>query len=692
MGKYTDEDPLPQPSPSPALGESSSAISLGITPTSEPPIQRYFDDDPTEFDADDLPPLYTEHDRDNVPQVDPLLPSGAPRLAIDPFRTDYKTGISYFIDRRLDTDHGFLLDQLSTLSLSPPRPYVHLRGTHYETVKNGDKTEKKEMVDFDIEIELTSLLYTDPDSHNLHRLTTVSNFEKVRRGTVLATRAPGFGGSGAAEEGVPDVEQWCMRYVLSQAGLKCFTFERRVADDWDWGAVKAKLLNMIRETNYRGRTTIDFPVRNARVEMYNDCRTNRWRLTKWIEMLCTFTLMFLFTWPWLFFRTKRWDTVYSTWHIGKNAQRQRGRTDFRNLHTMDEDEWFAVWGRAIHQAVMKRRQGLLEQSDLTRAQGQMPREEGFAGVVQAGVEAMDVVNRSFGWGDLTGSNPEPASTSLAGTTHDLSIKTSYYTATVPIWLDLIASPNEWAASFLSEEAGEVLAVLGGLIVVFAIPLSADEAKTKELIEEVGKVVKRGLGGWSWDGVGVAVGIGEAENVEEWDGLCAEAGLEFVQVTGKTQTGRNEFGEKSGIPRVKEALESNDWAQLDTGSLSDFGDFEGESDKEDDPENMDFGYDKTDFEGLKRAIWENSLISDGQDAAGGKEKDMAVNDKDEKSRDHPEGDEDKSKAEVDDDDVMRVERMMSKLQAVREAGQGMSEEQRKRMAARAVQEVMADLDV
>ena len=400
MGKYTDEDPLPLPSPSPALGESSSAISLGVTPTSEPPIQRYFDDDPTEFDADDLPPLYTEHDRDNVPQVDPLLPSGAPRLAIEPFRTDHKTGISYYIDRRLDTDHKFLLDQLATLSLSPPRPYVHLRGTHHETVKTGDKTEKKEMVDFDIEIDLTSLLYMDPDSHNLHRLRTVSNFEKVRRGTILTTRAPGFGGSGAAEEGEPDVEQWCMRYVLSQAGLKSFSFERRVAaDDWSWTDVQSRLLHLVHETNYRGRTTVDFPVRHGRVEIYNDCRTNRWRLTKWIEMLCTFTLMFIFTWPWLFFRTKKWDTVYTTWHIGKRQQRSFGdTTDHSRVHTLDEDEWFAVWGRAIHRAVLKRRQGVLDQTDLAMADGQRPREEGFAGVVQTGIEAMDVVNRSFGWG------------------------------------------------------------------------------------------------------------------------------------------------------------------------------------------------------------------------------------------------------------------------------------------------------
>lgn len=394
MGKPTD-DKGPMPSPNPVVGESSSAILLGATPTAEPPMQRYFDDDPTEFPADDLPPLYTEYDREHVPQVDPLMPPGAPRLAIEPFRTDHKTGTTYYVDKRLDTDHKFLLDQLTSMSLSPPRPFVHLRGTHYETVKDGDKTERKKRIDFDIEIELTSLLYPDPQTaHNLHRLTTVSNFEKVRRGTVFATRAPGFGGSGAAEEGTPDVEQWCMRYTLSQAGLKSFAFERRIDDGWDWAVVKNRLHMMIRETNYRGHATVDFPVRHARVELYNDCRINRWRLTKWIAMLFYFTLLFLFTWPWLFFRTKRWETVYSTWLIGKSY----GGVDYSQVHTLSEDEWFSMWGRAIHQAIMQRRQGTLDQGDLRRAEGAMPREQGFEGVVQAGVEAMNVVNRSFGWG------------------------------------------------------------------------------------------------------------------------------------------------------------------------------------------------------------------------------------------------------------------------------------------------------
>lgn len=150
-----------------------------------------------------------------------------------------------------------------------------------------------------------------------------------------------------------------------------------------------------------------------------------------------------------------------------------------------------------------------------------------------------------GRAELTGSPPEAASTTLAGSTHDLNLKTAYYAAVVPTWIDLIASPEEWSASFLSPEAREVLTVLGGLVLVF--PLSSATAAgtqpTRDVIKQVGRVVKEGLGGWEWDGVGLAVGVGEGET-EEWDELCAEAGLEFVQVTGSSRDqGRNEFGGK-----------------------------------------------------------------------------------------------------------------------------------------------------
>lgn len=148
--------------------------------------------------------------------------------------------------------------------------------------------------------------------------------------------------------------------------------------------------------------------------------------------------------------------------------------------------------------------------------------------------------------DLTGSSPTSPSTSLAGSTHNLPLKTQYYTATVPIWLDLIASPSEWSSSFLSDEAGEVLAVLGGLVLIFALPsTSTSEHPTtsidqiRDVIHHVGEVVNKGLGGWEWDGVRLAIGVGDSD-ADEWDELCAEAGLEFVQVGG-TQVALNEFG-------------------------------------------------------------------------------------------------------------------------------------------------------
>ncbi|KAI1135559.1 hypothetical protein F5Y05DRAFT_393814 [Hypoxylon sp. FL0543] len=295
--------------------------------------------------------------------------------------------------------------------------------------------------------------------------------------------------------------------------------------------------------------------------------------------------------------------------------------------------------------------------------------------------------------DLTGSHPEQTSTSLAGSSHNLSLKTPYYTAEVPIWLDLIASPSEWAGSFLSSEAKEVLEVLGGVVIVFSLPLKSQENESqaaRELIQNVGKVVKDGLGGWSWDGVGLCLGVGEIDDVDEWEDCCAEWGLEFVQVRNQSVPGRNEFGEKTGIPRALEALESNDWSQASAGDLdSDFGDFETElgvkkdadvdgKDKDGpdlDPESLDFGFDREDFAGLRQAIW-NAGQGNEEDFLNG-EPSAGTNQKAEEE-------------DLNEDEIRKIERMMVKLQAVRDTSAGLPEDQRKRVAAKAVAEVMKEL--
>lgn len=285
---------------------------------------------------------------------------------------------------------------------------------------------------------------------------------------------------------------------------------------------------------------------------------------------------------------------------------------------------------------------------------------------------------------------------------------------MPIWLDLVASPADWSASFLSAEAKEVLAVLGGVVVVFTLPSASSSSSSslppstqegkerrgeleresaRELIRHVGRVVREGLGGWEWDGVGLAVGVGgvgtgvgaegdggDGGELDEWEDLCAEFGLEFVHVLkagGRKKTDgegkKNEFGERMGVARMLEALEANDWSGGDlAGGLGEDEDDddeagEGDDDGEFDPESLGFGFDREDFVGLRKAIW-------GGGGSG-----------DEGSRGQEEEDE-----EVGEDDVQKLEKMMLKLQAVRDASAGLPEEQRKRMAARAVGEVMKEL--
>ncbi|KAK1445240.1 alpha and gamma adaptin binding protein p34 [Colletotrichum cuscutae] len=358
--------------------------------------------------------------------------------------------------------------------------------------------------------------------------------------------------------------------------------------------------------------------------------------------------------------------------------------------------------------------------------------------------------------DLTGTHPEPASTTLAGTTHILPIKTSYYTADVPIWLDLVDSPAEWSASFLSPKAKEVLTVLGGLAVVFALPSSPSSSSstsaplpadgttpapasvtapattpqpspedTRALITEVGRVVREGLGGWGWDGVGLGIGVGDG-TADEWEDLCAEWGLEFVQVRGgKKDDGRNEFG-----ARVLQALESNDWDAADdmdgpsdldsdldaaAGDLprkprplaggtgnDDDGDDNDDFDL-DDPENLDFGFDRADFEGLKKAIWnleqepedEDEVVEGGAadtaKAASGSAGGAATTEKPDSAKTTQEKKaEDAEKEDLDAEDVEKIEQMMRKLQAVRDLSAGLPEDQRRRMAKKAVGEVMKEL--
>lgn len=169
----------------------------------------------------------------------------------------------------------------------------------------------------------------------------------------------------------------------------------------------------------------------------------------------------------------------------------------------------------------------------------------------------------------------------------------------------------------------------------------DKKRLKEVVKEVGKVVKSAERK-GWDGVLVLVLMSQdivphleldQAAMEEWEDWGIEhGGWEVIDGNAKAGT-KNEFGEKAGWERAKEALEANNWEGGEVGDdLEDIGlDLaelvEGEVDEE-----M-----KREMEGMKQAIY------------GGGRHD--------------------AEEEGDDQDVEEMEVLMRKMQAMRGKSEG-----------------------
>ncbi|KAI4843033.1 hypothetical protein E4T44_06968 [Aureobasidium sp. EXF-8845] len=261
--------------------------------------------------------------------------------------------------------------------------------------------------------------------------------------------------------------------------------------------------------------------------------------------------------------------------------------------------------------------------------------------------------------DLTGSAPipDPSTGSLAGVTHEWLLKTAYYTAAIPIWIDEITDVDAWTAEFLKPEAKEVIDALGAWIYCFdsgkqesgdEVNISEDAEKTMKAVSEV---VERACG-VMWDGTRLAVDLtpgNKDKSTVVAEELCLDVGFEYIHIDA---TGKNEYGEKLGLERAREALEANEWS---ASSMED--------DDEDGVGTMD-----DEQAQMNAELWsmKGSLLDPDN-----------------------EGDEDE-----DDGSALQIEgmeQMMSQLMAVREMTAGMPEEQRKKYAARAVDDLMKRFD-
>ncbi|KXT08970.1 hypothetical protein AC579_4031 [Pseudocercospora musae] len=275
--------------------------------------------------------------------------------------------------------------------------------------------------------------------------------------------------------------------------------------------------------------------------------------------------------------------------------------------------------------------------------------------------ALDVVK------DLTGTAPEPdVDGSTAGLTHEWNAETAYYKAKVPIWIDEVPDFAAWKHDFLKPEAKEVVDAVGAWIYCF--PRQPDGqigSEMEEAMKSVQEVVEEhGIGS---DVVLLAVarstrqqgkeGSKNFENQDAQEDTCTEFGFEYINYSAE---GKNEFGERVGFERLKEALEANEWAddgeeELDLDELG--------MDTEDGEDG--FGDEKAEMTaelfGMKAALGgtedddAEELITPQQQACG----------------------------------VEDLDRMLGKLLAGKEQSADLSGEQRRRLAAKAVRELMME---
>ncbi|VUC29441.1 unnamed protein product [Clonostachys rosea] len=259
-------------------------------------------------------------------------------------------------DKRSDSDPNFLKQWVEHMAASPPAPYIHVIGRHNETrrykVSDDDEVKEstKEVTDFRILISMQD--YVCPDSGpNGMELVTIENNEKTYRGTALKRTAPRTKRDLEVDHTKPGLNEWCHRYCASSSGVRVFRLTR-VVTGMDEDLLGSRLEGLIRSTGYRGRLSIEFPVADRAVDIFSTSVLNKWRTTTWIRWVFYLTFLWIFSWPILYFITKKYHVVRAEWPFSQTDDQGR-----KKYTTISEEEWIARFGPAIQRLCLDRYQG-----------------------------------------------------------------------------------------------------------------------------------------------------------------------------------------------------------------------------------------------------------------------------------------------------------------------------------------------
>jgi hypothetical protein len=208
----------------------------------------------------------------------------------------------------------------------PPKPHIHLVGAR------GRK------VDFDVKLNLMSLLVPDNPKQRMDYIRCVGDGETAFRGGTKPDVIPDVGDGG--------LEEWCRRFVDDTASVKSFALDRVVANlDTTW--IEGQLRSLIASTDYKGVVNIFFPVTHARVMVQSPDKVN-----KFFTSVTT-----------LFSGKHKYEVVQAVWPFATARSGEPGR----RCIVQSEEVWWREWRDVIKYAVATNRKGWVTNEDKLEA-------------------------------------------------------------------------------------------------------------------------------------------------------------------------------------------------------------------------------------------------------------------------------------------------------------------------------------
>ena len=247
-------------------------------------------------------------------------------------------------------DAGILGKILQDQAKYPPTFTIQIVGTHTETTRTKDKQEKKTVTDFNVRLDMTHLLVpnsTTSPSLLWHDFDIPLPQIKAYRGHRTKTHS--------TPESAQDADAYIQSYISSPFPVRSFTLNRRIMYH-ETAALETLITSLVGSTNYRGHLRVSFPITRNRLTVYSPCWQNDYREKTWLRWLFYLTFLWIFSWPYLWFVTRRWEVVTAVFPYSSSPE-----CGNRKFVTKSEQAFFEEWRPSIRRAVLGKKQGWIDE-------------------------------------------------------------------------------------------------------------------------------------------------------------------------------------------------------------------------------------------------------------------------------------------------------------------------------------------